>query len=112
MEAYNLTREDILSAAREDKERGKEFESKVSFRSGFFAALIALVVGFLLVALQYWIERSVNYGLIAVGVTAAAADALYVGIKFHKIGRIVYGSIIVLIALLAVMMFINGLVIV
>lgn len=105
-----MTREEILSAAREDKERGKEFESKISVRSGFFASLIALIVGFALFGLQYWVQGTVNYGLIAVGVTAAAADALYEGIKFRKAGRIVYGGFIALIALLAVIVFIGGLV--
>lgn len=105
-----MTREEILSAARDNKERGKEYESKVSISSGLFAALMAFLVCAVLFGLQYWIQGTVNYGLIAVGLTAVAADALYEGIKFRKAWRIVYGGIFALIALLAVIVFIGGLV--
>ena len=75
----------ILEAARNNKSRGCEYESKESMRSSILGSIIAMLVGIVLFMVEYFVKDTVNISLIAVGMTAACVQALYEGIKSKKI---------------------------
>ena len=101
-----MNKEKILEAARKDKNRGMEYENKESTRSSLLSSLIALVVGTGLFFLEYFIKKTVNVGLIAVGMTAVCVQYLYVGLKLKKPFSIIAGIISALIAALFILAFV------
>ena len=96
----------ILEAARNNKSRGCEYESKESMRSSILGSIIAMLVGIVLFMVEYFVKDTVNISLIAVGMTAACVQALYEGIKSKKIYLIVIGGIDTLIVLFSILVFI------
>mgnify|MGYP000008876308 FL=1 len=103
----SMNNEKILEAARKNKNRGKEFEQKESTRSSLLGTLVALLVGIGLFLLEYFINNSVNIGLIAVGMTASGVQSLYEGLKVRKLSLTVIGAIQTLIALIAILAFVG-----
>lgn len=101
-----MDKETILAAARSDKYRGQEFENKETTRSGLLGSAIALLVGVALFLLEYFVNDSVNVGLIAVGMTAAGVDSFYEGIKLKRHYMTVIGVIQMLAAIFAILVFI------
>lgn len=101
-----MDKEAILAAARSDKHRGKEFENKETARSGLLGSAIALFVGVALFLLEYYINNSVNIGLVAVGLTAAGVDSFYEGIKLKRHYMTLIGVIQILAAIFAILIFI------
>lgn len=102
----SMNNEKILEAARKNKNRGKEFEQKESTRSSLLGTLVALLVGIGLFLLEYFINNSVNIGLIAVGMTASGVQSLYEWLKVRKLYLTVIGAIQTLIALIAILAFV------
>ena len=102
-----MDKEKILSAARNEKYKGKEFENKESARSGLLSSAMALLVGVALFLLEYFVKGSVNVGLIAVGMTAAGVDALYEGLKLKRHYMTIIGVIEILIAIFAISLYIS-----
>jgi len=96
----------ILEAARNNKSRGCEYESKESMRSSILCSIIAILVGIVLFMVEYFVKDTVNISLIAVGMTAACVKALYEGIKNKKTYLIILGIIDTLIVLSLILVFI------
>lgn len=105
-----MKNKDILMAAQKEKSKGKEFENKQSVKSNLIGSLIALLVGIMLFLLEYFINSSVNIGLIAVGLTAAAVQSLFEGIKNRKVHMIIIGVVEALVTLFAILAFVSQLV--
>lgn len=103
----SMNNEKILESARKNKNRGKEFEQKESTRSSLLGTLVALLVGIGLFLLEYFINNSVNIGLIAVGMTASGVQSLYEGLKVRKFYLTEIGAIQTLIALIAILAFVG-----
>ena len=101
-----MNKEKILEAARKDRNRGKEYENRESTRSSLLSALIALLVGAGLFFLEYFINNTVNVGMIAVGMTAVCVQYLYAGLKLKKPFSIIAGIISALIAALFILAFV------
>lgn len=97
----------ILEAARNNKSRGCEYESKESMRSSILGAIIAILVGIVLFMVEYFVKDTVNISLIAVGMTAACVQALYEGIKNKKMHLIIIGCIDTLIVIFSILVFIT-----
>lgn len=102
----DMDKDKILAAARDDKHRGGEFENKETARSGLLSSAIALLVGVVLFLLEYFINGTVNVGLIAVGMTAAGVDSIYEGIKLKRNYMTVIGIVQLLVAIFAILIFI------
>ena len=107
-----MDKEKILAAARNEKYRGREFENKETTRSGLLGSAIALLVGIVLFLLEYFVNDSVNVGLIAVGMTAAGVDSFYEGIKLKRHYMTIIGIIQMLAAIFAILLFIAKVVVV
>ncbi len=101
-----LSNEQILKSARGDKNRGNEYEKRESTRSSLLGAAVAIVVGIVLFLLDYFIKGNINVDLLAVGMTMAGVQMLYEGIKCRRVYAIVFGIIDLIIALLAVLIFV------
>ena len=101
-----MDKDQILKAARTDKHRGKEFENKESVRSSLLGSAVSILLGIGLFLIEYFIQGSVNVGLIAVGMTAASVQWLYEGIKVKKIFLIIAGAFAGIIALLFILLFV------
>ena len=56
--------------------------------------------------LEYFINGTVNVGLIAVGMTAAGVDSIYEGIKLKRNYMTVIGIVQLLVAIFAILIFI------
>ena len=102
----DMTNEKILEAARKNKNKGKEFEQRESVRSSLLGAFVALLVGAGMLFLEYFVNHSVNVGLIAVVMTAAGVQSLYEGLKIRKLYLTIFGAILMLIALIAIVAFV------
>lgn len=102
-----MNKEKILESARNNKEKGMEFENKIATRSSILGCLVAVIVGIGLFLLEYFIKDSTNVGLIAVGMTALGTQSLYEGIKVKKIYLIIVGAIQLIITLFAILVFIG-----
>ncbi len=98
--------EEILEAAQKNKQQGYEYEKRVSIKSNLLSSLISLLVGILLFLLEYFVNKSINIGLIAIGMTGAGVQALYEGITTKKLRYIIPGIIYVMIAILFILGFI------
>lgn len=102
-----MEKEKILEAARVDKNRGKEFENKQAVRGSLISALFALFVGIGLFCLECIMKGTLNFGLVAVGMTAVGAQYLYEGITVKKVHMIILGVIYSVLALFFVLAFIG-----
>lgn len=92
----------ILEAARNNGDRGNEYELKENIRASMISTVVLLVVGMILFAIEYYVKGVLNVSLIILGVTVIGTDMLYRGIAFKKIWRIILGSVLLLIALIMI----------
>ncbi len=97
----------ILEAARKNKNRGKEYENKVSVRSSLVGIFVALIVGVGLFLLEYINRGSFNFGLIAVGLSGAVTQSFVEGISCKKLYLIIIGIILILPAVFFILLFIQ-----
>jgi hypothetical protein len=97
----------ILEAARNNKVRGQEYETKASVKSNLLGSAVAIVVGIILFWIEYFIKDSANISLIAVGMTAACVQSLYEGIKLRKAYLMVIGCIELLVVIFSLVVFLS-----
>ncbi len=102
-----MNNEEILIAAQKNKNRGKEFESKVLSRGNTWSSLISLLVGLLLFAIEYFSKGTWNFGLIAIGTCASGVQYLHEGIKLKKWHYILAGVFQLIICVLFSLAFIG-----
>lgn len=107
-----MEKDKILAAARTDKNKGKEYEHKQSIRGSLLSVACAVFVGIGLFLLEYLVKGTLNFGLIAVGMTAGGAQYLYEGITVKKVSLIVIGAIHSIVALFCILVFIGQVVLV
>ena len=101
-----MDKENILAAARNQKERGKEYEHKEEMRSSALGYAITLTLGFILAIVEYLTQGSIHLGMLSLGAVSVGVDALYLGLKMKKYGKAVFGAFMLLIAVLFVLIFI------
>jgi Flp pilus assembly protein TadB len=82
---YEMDNKSILEAARNNGDRGNEYELKENIRSSMVSAVVLLVVGMILFAIEYYVKGVLNVSLIILGVSVIGTDMLYRGIAFKKI---------------------------
>lgn len=102
-----MERDKILEAARKQKGRGREFEEAQYSKSTSFSAVGALIVGMALCLVEFFAKGTVNFGLVAVGVTASGIDLLYQGIKLKRVVFIILGAVELLGMVLAILIFVG-----
>ena len=102
-----MNSEKILEAARKNKTRGQEFENEESDRGNLLGTFVTILVGTILFLLEYYICKSINIGLVAVGMTFVGTQSLYEGTRIKKIHLIIMGAIASLIAIIAILAFIG-----
>lgn len=95
----------ILEAARNNKNRGKEYENKESIKSNLLGSSIAIIIGIILFLIEYFTNNTINISLIAVGMTTTCVQSLYEGIKTRKIYLIIIGCIELLIVIFSLLVF-------
>ena len=104
-----MNKDEILKAARQQKSKGKEYENHTAIKSDQLCGAVAVFLGIALFFFEYFISGIVDFGLIAVGLSAAATQLLYEGIKTKKAWMIICGSAESLIALFSILAFISKL---
>ncbi len=92
----------ILEAARNNGDRGNEYELKENIRASMISTVVLLVVGMMLFAIEYYVKGVLNVSLIILGVTVIGTDMFYRGITFKKLWRMILGSVLLLIALIMI----------
>ena len=92
----------ILESARNNGDRGNEYEMKENIRATMISTVVLLAVGMILFAIEYYVKGVLNVSLIILGVSAIGTDMLYRGITFKTLWRIIIGSVISLIALIMI----------
>ncbi len=95
-----MKNEDILEAARKEKDKGNEYENKVFIKSGLLGAAVALFIGIILFLIEYYVKGTYNWGFMLIVFAGHCADLLFQGIKTRKGWRIILGAICGIIALL------------
>lgn len=102
-----MDKEKILEAARFDKNRGKEYEHKQTTRGSILSIAMAILVGIILFFLEYFAKGTLNFGLIAVAMTAGGAQYIYEGITLKKVRFIVFGILYSVVAIFFILAFIG-----
>ena len=95
-----MERDEILSAAKKDRQ-GNENERIEEKRSSLLGAFAALVVGIILLCLEYIKRGNINWSVLAIMMTAAAVQSLYEGFKLKRIYWIIFGFLQAVVALFA-----------
>lgn len=98
----DMDKKSILEAARNNGDYGNEYENKESVRASLVSAVVMLVVGMILFAIEFYMKGMLNVSLFIVGVAAIASDMLYRGIAFKTVWRIVLGGILSFVALVMI----------
>ncbi len=106
-----MKQEEILRFAQQDGKRGQEFERREANRGVFLGTLVAIIIGIVLFLLEYYILGNINIGLLVVGITAAAVQALYEGIRTRTIWLIILGAVEAVLSLVTILAFIGKLVV-
>lgn len=101
-----MNHDKILEAARANKNRGMEYENKEISHSNLLSSFIAILVAAGLFFIEYFINNTVNVGLIAVGMVAVCVQYLYTGFKLKKLIAIIAGIISAVIAILFIIAFV------
>lgn len=104
-----MNREEILASAKENKERGKEFERQEKMRGDTIASYIGLLIGIAMIVAELWIKKQFNYGVCAIVFLVTSIQSLNEGIKLHKWWLVCLGIFEGLVSLLMLFMFIWGL---
>ncbi len=105
-----MEKNDILSAAQKEDDKGKEYDNRMTQRSYQFGSIIALFVGGLLFVFEHLLKKRVNLGLLAVCMVSYGSQGIYDGVKNKKIHSIIFGIIQLLVAIFSIIAFIVGLV--
>ena len=101
-----MEKDKILAAAKRNSEKSKEFEKSELTKSnliGFFASITVCII---LYFFEFFINHSVNLGIVAVGMTAAGVQSLNEGIRLKKRGITIAGIIISFIAIISIALFV------
>lgn len=102
-----MDKKSILEAARKNKTRGCEYETKESARGSLLASAVSIFAGVILFLVEYFVKNSINVSMIAVWMIAGCVQNLYDGIKNSKVYMTIIGTIKAIIALLAIIIFIG-----
>ena len=92
----------ILEAARNNGDRGNEYEYNISDRASILTLISITLVVLILSIIEYFSRGLVNLGFIIIGATTIATDTLYKGIVYKKMWRIFVGAILTLITLILI----------
>ena len=101
-----MDRNQILAAARQEKNRGKELDNKEAVRGDLLAGIIAITMMILMGFFEFFVQGTINFGYLAVLMAMGTAQALYQGIKNKKAYLIVVGVVDGLLAIMAVLLYI------
>ena len=102
-----MNKEEILSAARKNKQRGREFENRASTNSSLLGLFIALILSVFLFFFEYFLGGTVNYGLVSVVMTAAGVQSLVESIKMGKKYSLIIGILLLVFAVVSVIFFVK-----
>lgn len=98
--------EEILEFARSNP-KAKEYENKMSTNGGLLGSAVALILGAVLYLLKYYVSKTADAGLLAVGMTAISVQLLYEGIKNKRVHLIVCGFTFSITAIISICAFIG-----
>ena len=96
----------ILELAQKNKARGKENEQKVCNNSNSITIIVALVVGVILLGLEYFFKHNFNTSLIVLLAVVIGIHNLSEGLQTKKASLIIVGSVHLLIAMIVLFLFI------
>lgn len=88
-----MNKESILNAAKNNKKQGYEFEERMSVKSYLYGLFFSLAVGAVLFFLEFFMKKTVNISLLAVGMTLISTQAIYEGKKNNKLSVFIIGII-------------------
>ena len=105
-----MDRAKILEAARENRGRGKEYENRESVRGSLLGLVVASAISACLFLAELFVKSEINTSLITVIMAAMGVQSLYEGVRVKKFWLSTMGVVALLIALVAVLAFVRGLV--
>jgi len=103
-----MNKEEILKVAQEEK-RGDEYEKKACIKGNFCGTFVAIILGVILFVIEYLIKGFANISLIACGMTLAGVQLVVEGIKAKKIKHVIIGVLFLIVAFIALLGFVGGL---
>ena len=101
-----MDKKTILEAARNNGERGNEYEREKSTKLLLISVLITIFVGIFLFAYDCFVKGHVNISLMVLGLSMCATDFLHEGIVFKQVGKIISGIVLAILALLCLMIWV------
>lgn len=104
-----MEKEEILSSNKKSGKSTKELEDSIAVKSGLVDVLTAIFVVIILILTEYFLRKTFNLGILAVGFSIVSADLLYMGFKNKLIVRIVAGVLTGLFALALVITYVSQL---
>ena len=88
-----MERNRILEAAQNNKSRGREYEDREFLKTGAFGSLIALVLCFVLLFVEYFMKGNFNFSVAIMGLSISCFQFLADGIKTKKWYLITLGCV-------------------
>ena len=105
-----MDRAKILEAARENRGRGKEYENRESVRGSLLGLVVAFAISACLFLAELFVKSEINTSLITVIMAAMGVQSLYEGVRVKKFWLSAIGLVALLIATVAALAFIGGLI--
>ena len=102
-----MNKEEILAAARKNKQRGCEFENRVSTKGNLLGFLVSLILSVFLFFIEFFLDGTANWGLVSVVMTASGVQSLFEGIKMGKKYSLIIGILMLVLAVVSVIFFIK-----
>lgn len=94
-----VNKEQILESAKRNKQRGSEYENRELDNGYLWGNFVAYLIIFLMMIMEYFMNGSVNMGVITVGLTMLAVQTLYQAIKIRKKMYFIMGIIVCVLAI-------------
>lgn len=86
-----MNREEILSAAQQEKYKGKELENKEGVKAIAYGAVCAIFLSAVLLVLQFFAQKTINLGFCSISTGVVGAQCLCEGIKTKKYWKVIIG---------------------
>ena len=101
-----MKKEEVLAAARKEKFKGKEFENNIVKNSYGFGIVISLIPAILILTLEGCIRQHLNFGVVSVLFFEIGAQSVFEGVNNRKSYLNVIGTLIIIMAIMALLVFI------
>lgn len=101
-----MERNKILEIAQSDKNKGLEYEQKVTKMGFAWGMLLSFCVALVMVMIEYIVDDTINYGIVTIVMMISGVQSFYEGITLKKKYMTILGTIKTILAILFVILYV------